>query len=72
MVAGNTFPVTPLLGPTTIAMVHLVTIGWLTVLMLGALHQFIPVITAKGTVAGRSALVSLVAIRVSAEWRQDF
>jgi hypothetical protein len=30
--------------------------------MLGALHQFIPVITAQGEVAGGSALVSLIAI----------
>lgn len=62
MVGGVAFPATPLLGPTTIATVHLLTIGWLTVLMLGALHQFIPVITAQGTVAGKSALVSLISI----------
>jgi hypothetical protein len=62
MAAGATFPATALFAPTTLAAVHLVTIGWLTILMLGALHQFIPVITAEGAVAGRSALVSLVAI----------
>lgn len=62
MVAGLTFPATSLLAPTTIAGVHLLTIGWLTVLMFGALHQFIPVITAKGKVAGTSALVALVAM----------
>lgn len=62
MVAGVAFPATSLLAPTTLATVHLLTVGWLTVLMLGALHQFIPVITAHGTVAGTSALVSLIAI----------
>lgn len=62
MVAGGTFPATALSAPTTLAAVHFLTIGWLTVLMLGALHQFIPVITAQGEVAGSSALVSLVAI----------
>lgn len=62
MVAGVAFPATSLLAPTTLATVHLLTIGWLTVLMLGALHQFIPVITAQGTVAGTSALISLIAI----------
>lgn len=62
MAAGVAFPATPLSAPTTLATVHLLTIGWLTVLMLGALHQFIPVITAQGEVAGLSALVSLIAI----------
>lgn len=62
MAAGAAFPATALLAPTTIAVVHLLTIGWLTVLMLGALHQFIPVITAQGSVAGTSALVSLIMI----------
>jgi hypothetical protein len=62
MAAGVAFPATSLLAPTTLATVHLLTIGWLTVLMLGALHQFIPVITAQGAGAGTSALVSLIAI----------
>ena len=62
MAAGGAFPATALSAPTTLATVHLLTIGWLTVLMLGALHQFIPVITAQGEVAGLSALVSLIAI----------
>ncbi|HKS86483.1 MAG TPA: hypothetical protein VJR71_13465 [Pseudolabrys sp.] len=62
MVAGVAFPIVDLFGPTTLATVHLVTIGWLTILMLGALHQFVPVITAGGAAARGSALVSLVAI----------
>lgn len=62
MVSGITFPVTGLLAPTTLATVHLITIGWLTILMLGALHQFVPVITAGSQAAGNSALASLVAI----------
>lgn len=62
MAAGVAFPAMPLSAPTTLATVHLLTIGWLTVLMLGALHQFIPVITAQGEVAGLSALVSLIAV----------
>ncbi len=64
MVAGATFPDLALLTPTTLAAVHLVTVGWVTILMLGALHQFVPVITASGAAAGKSALVSLVAIAV--------
>lgn len=62
MAAGLTFPAVSLLAPATLAAVHLLTIGWLTVLMLGALHQFVPVITAEGAPAGASALVSIVAI----------
>ncbi|MDE2182915.1 MAG: hypothetical protein KGJ78_07835 [Alphaproteobacteria bacterium] len=62
MALGFAYPDVPLFAPTTLAVVHLLTIGWITVLMLGALHQFLPVITAQRIVAGRSALISLVAI----------
>ncbi len=62
MVTGVAYPNVSLFAPTTLATVHLLTIGWLTILMLGALHQFLPVITAQTTVANWSALVSLVAI----------
>lgn len=62
MVAGITFPVTGLLTPTTLATVHLLTIGWLTILMFGALQQFVPVITAGGRAADKSALASLIGI----------
>ncbi len=62
MVAGVAYPNASLFAPATLATVHLLTIGWLTLLMLGALHQFLPVITAQTMVANWSALVSLVAI----------
>ena len=62
MVMGIAYPSVPLAAPMTLAAVHLLTIGWLTLLMLGALHQFVPVITAQRIAAGPSALVSLVAI----------
>ncbi len=64
MVAGVAYPALSLFAPETLATVHLLTIGWLTILMLGALHQFVPVITAKTYVAGTSALVSFVTILV--------
>jgi predicted membrane channel-forming protein YqfA (hemolysin III family) len=54
MVAGVVFPAAPLSAPATLATVHLLTIGWLTVLMLGALHQFVPVMTAQGARPGRA------------------
>ncbi len=62
MAAGVAYPALPVSAPATLAVVHLLTIGWITLLMLGALHQFVPVITAQTGVAGTSALVSLVAI----------
>lgn len=62
MVAGLSFPAAPLFAPTTLLAVHLLTIGWLTILMLGALNQFVPVITAEGTPPGASALFSVLAI----------
>ncbi len=62
MATGVAYPALPVSAPATLAVVHLLTIGWITLLMLGALHQFVPVITAQSSVAGRSALVSLLAI----------
>lgn len=46
LVLGAAYPAVSVSDPTTLATVHLVTIGWLTLLMLGVLHQFIPVIGA--------------------------
>lgn len=64
MAFGIAYPAASLFDPLTLTAVHLLTIGWITVLMLGALHQFLPVITAQSIVAGRSALISLLAIVV--------
>lgn len=64
MALGIAYPAVSLFAPTTLAAVHLLTVGWISVLMLGALHQFLPVITAQRIVAGRSALISLMAILV--------
>jgi Uncharacterized conserved protein (DUF2249) len=64
MALGLVFPIRPLFAPATLIAVHLVTIGWLTVLIFGALYQFVPVITAQGRAADTSALISLVAILV--------
>lgn len=62
MVSGAAFPAMPLAAPGTFAAVHLLTIGWLTVLMLGALHQFVPVIAARSQTSQWPALVSLIII----------
>ncbi|HLI14383.1 MAG TPA: hypothetical protein VKY65_22535 [Alphaproteobacteria bacterium] len=64
MVAGCSYPAAPLLAPATLITVHLLTLGWLTLLMLGALHQFVPVITGQPAAAQSSALVSLLGIGI--------
>lgn len=62
--AGLAYPAAPLLAPGSLVAVHLVTIGWLSLLMLGALHQFLPVIAARPLASDRAALVSLLLIGV--------
>ncbi|MBX6351681.1 MAG: hypothetical protein IRZ11_09280, partial [Clostridia bacterium] len=62
VVVGMADPVGQPAAGSTFAAVHLVTVGWLTVLVLGALRQFLPVITASRPVGDRLALASLVAV----------
>ena len=47
IVAGMTWPEMALTAGSTLVTVHLITLGWLTLLMFGALFQFVPVITTK-------------------------
>ncbi|MCC6610690.1 MAG: hypothetical protein IT515_13580 [Burkholderiales bacterium] len=64
MAAGAAYPTGSLLAPVTLAAVHLLTIGWLTLLVFGALHQFVPVIAARSQATGWPALLSLLVIVV--------
>ncbi len=47
MASGCTYPAIPVGSPLNLIAVHLITVGWLTLLMFGALSQFVPVITNK-------------------------
>lgn len=44
MAAGYGYPSTSVQSPQTLVVVHIVTIGWLSLLMCGALFQFVPVL----------------------------
>ncbi|MGH6779023.1 MAG: hypothetical protein ACRECL_13625 [Bradyrhizobium sp.] len=64
MVAGFGFPSYPVAAPQTLVLVHLVVVGWLSILMCGALIQFVPVLVAKPLVHPElpaAALVLLIA-----------
>ncbi len=62
MLAGMTWPAQPVSTAGTLAAVHLLVIGWLLFLMLGALFQFVPVITSRPLVSQSLALATLIAL----------
>lgn len=64
MAAGFGFPAVAVASADTLILVHVVAIGWLSLLMCGALLQFLPVLVAQplhSNVLAVPALVSLIA-----------
>lgn len=59
MVAGFGFPSHPVVAPQTLVLVHLVAIGWLSLLMSGALLQFVPVLVGKSLAHPELPVVAL-------------
>jgi hypothetical protein len=59
MAAGFGFPQAPLQAPETLILVHVAAIGWLSLLMCGALFQFLPVLVAQPLHDNHSPLAAL-------------
>lgn len=62
MAIGYGFPQSSLRAPDTLALVHLVTIGWLSLAMCGALFQFVPVLTSRPLYSDRLPLPALICL----------
>lgn len=60
MLAGYGFPAAPLRAPQTLVLVHLIAIGWLSLLLCGALFQFVPVLVARNLHSDTLPLPALV------------
>ena len=62
MAVGYGFPSAPIQAPQTLIVVHIVAIGWLSLLMCGALFQFVPVLVARPIYSNSLPLAALACL----------
>ncbi|QOF75622.1 hypothetical protein IG197_33590 (plasmid) [Aminobacter sp. SR38] len=62
MAVGYGFPHVPVESPQTLVVVHLAVLGWLSLLMCGALFQFVPVLIARPLYSDAAPLPALVCL----------
>ena len=62
MVLGYGFPQADVAAPATLALVHIVALGWLSLLLCGALFQFVPVLVARPIYSNTLPLPTLLCL----------